>query len=264
MAVVTRVKQIRHGKSGPFRKVREIVCNAWADLEKALDSLTIDRNFLPDSSSRWIFRGQADALWPLENSLRRQFLDKGRNWAKAKSPQWNSAMAIRRIEGQLALDFAAKATMYGVSLSVERPVELLSAMRHFRTPTRLLDWTYSPYIALYFAFEETSSCDQAAVWAINLSALHRTSTLRVLPVTRSESGKKLRPPIRIVDFGDDRNFKKYVLPDLEEYHRTLLFGEPALDIVVPILPRTHNERLSAQQGLFLCPSKVGRSLYGPD
>ena len=37
-------------------------------------------------------------------------------------------------------------------------------------------------------------------------------------------------------------------------------GEPAIESVVPLLPVIQNERLSAQQGLFLCPSQVGPSL----
>src|SRR5205085_9529443 len=68
---------------------------------------------------------------------------------------------------------------------------------------------------------------------------------------------RLVAPVRLVDFGRDEEFKKCVLPDLDSYHLTHLMGEPSLDIVVPMLPRAQNERLSAQQGVFLCPSRVG-------
>jgi hypothetical protein len=144
-------------------------------------------------------------------------------------------------------------------VSVEHPVPLLAAMQHFRAPTRLLDWTYSAYVALYFALEQHCVYESAAVWAINIAALHTMATKKVLPVKRLPNRTRLVPPIRLVDFGRDENFKEYVLPDLDSYHLTHLLGEPALNIVVPILPRAQNERLSAQQGLFLCPSKVGTS-----
>jgi hypothetical protein len=193
--------------------------------------------------------------WSLENSLRRKYEYRCEEWAH--SWFWNSAMVLKRLEGQLAFDFASKAQLHGRKLAVDRPVELLSAMQHFKAPTRLLDWTYSAYVGLYFALECQRKCDSAAVWAVNVTALHETATRRVLPVKRLKDGTRIVPPIRYVDFGQDKNFKKYVLPDLDTYHRTVLLGEPALEIVVPILPAAHNNRLTAQQGLFLCPSQVG-------
>jgi hypothetical protein len=55
-------------------------------------------------------------------------------------------------------------------------------------------------------------------------------------------------------------FKEHVICDLEYYRRSILLGEPAIENVVPLLPRSQNERISAQQGLFLCPSQVGPTL----
>lgn len=244
----------------PLRKkraprIREVLCRNWSDLTNTFGAFANDSNFRPELTDRWIFRGHADADWPLENSIRRVYGKKCSDWAK--SWIWNDAMVLKRIEGQLAFDFASKARLCGLDVSVDQPVALLSAMQHYRVPTRLLDWTYSAFVALFFALECERECEFAAVWAINVTALHKSATRKVLPKKRLSDGSWGIPPVRFVDFGNDENFRKYVLPDLDSYHRTDLLGEPDLHIVVPVLPGAQNERLSAQQGLFLCPSKIG-------
>src|SRR5580704_15740200 len=50
----------------------------------------------------------------------------------------------------------------------------LAAMQHYGAPTRLLDFTYSPYVALYFALRNRNDNEaesDAEVWAINAAAV---------------------------------------------------------------------------------------------
>jgi hypothetical protein len=239
------------------RKVLEISCSDWGGLTKMLESLGLLRGkAIP--SCRWIFRGHADAEWELESTLSRTFKKSWKGWQKG--PLWNKAMVLKRMEGQLAFDFSSKANLHGIEASSDHPVALLSAMRHFGVPTRILDWTYSPYVALYFALEAQWPAKTAAVWAMDVDAIQRASTLKVLPVKTRKSGAKLVPPVRYADFGRDDMFKKYVLPDLVSYRQSNLIGEPDIKNVVLLLPSTQNERISAQQGVFICPSQVGPTL----
>jgi len=60
-----------------------------------------------------------------------------------------------------------------------------------------------------------------------------------------------------IDFGHDDTFRRFILPDLETYHTSHRLGESKIRNVAMLLPRTQNERISAQQGLFLCPSRIG-------
>ena len=44
-------------------------------------------------------------------------------------------------------------------------------MQHYGAPTRLLDWTESPLLALYFALKQNYGYYDAAIWMLNPSAL---------------------------------------------------------------------------------------------
>jgi len=54
-------------------------------------------------------------------------------------------------------------------------VEWLALMRHYGAPTRLMDWTWSFYVAVFFAMHDIppESEDNCAVWALNLDELRK-------------------------------------------------------------------------------------------
>lgn len=55
-------------------------------------------------------------------------------------------------------------------------LEWLASMQHHGAPTRLLDFTRSPFVAAYFALENASRNDVCAVWAIDEKRLHDSAT----------------------------------------------------------------------------------------
>ncbi len=104
---------------------------------------------------RWIFRGQKDSSWGLEPSLERVMRD-------FKKPLSEMRPFEDRLLGQFKRDFHR----YSQYLPEDRDkLEWLTLMQHHGAPTRLLDWTYSFYVALFFAVESTPEDQTCAIWA---------------------------------------------------------------------------------------------------
>jgi hypothetical protein len=96
------------------------------------------------------FRGQSDACWPLRPTMYR-YLPLARD--------------VRAVEDELRQEFAVRAP----NLCPERPQnswEWYFLMQHSGAPTRLLDWTESALIALFFAVKSRGSRTDAAVWIL--------------------------------------------------------------------------------------------------
>jgi hypothetical protein len=116
-------------------------------------------NDLPNS---YFFRGQADASWHLQSSLERVI---GANWSAEKA---------RQFEDYSLKQFCSKFHLYDrENIQPSSKLAWLSIMQHYGVPTRLLDFTESPYVALYFALEAAAPSMQRdmALYAIDYSAV---------------------------------------------------------------------------------------------
>jgi len=96
-----------------------------------------------------IFRGQSDESFSLRPSLTRVLKEK--NIAQEQGLYMESkALASFKRVAHLAADFCG-------GLNHEDVLLWWEIMQHYNAPTRLLDWSKSPYVALYFAVEDLSS-----------------------------------------------------------------------------------------------------------
>jgi hypothetical protein len=175
----------------------------------------------------WIFRGQTASLLPLETSLERACKNFERPVKEA-----------RKIEDQLLREFQRKYHHYAVHIpKTKNSLEWFSLMQHYGAPTRLLDFTYSIYVAAYFALENAEG--QCAVWAINMKwAAEESAAL-------FEEGSKEWKFIK-----DDITEKNE-----EDFNDTFMSSAPKT-FACPMNPFRLNERLAIQKGVFMCPGDV--------
>lgn len=179
----------------------------------------------------WIFRGLPEN----ENRLVSTFdrcLERIENQGIKIKDRW-------RYEIFLLYEFKRRAHYYLKESGIPKPQDFLewfSLMRHFGSPSRLLDFTYSFYIALYFAVSASITNKDACVYGVNREWLNKKIYTDLV-----EKGEFFQSP---------RVFYKYAMVHPEG---TYFERKP---FIIPVRPFKSNERIHMQRGLFLCPANV--------
>lgn len=181
----------------------------------------------------WIFRGQRDADWEMATTLER-------TCARHRLRPHD----FHEIEKRISREFRRAYHHYGDQPPAEAAViEWMSLMQHHGAPTRLLDFTYSMYVAAYFAVESADSA--CAVWAIDAKWVLDRS----IEILRQAG----RDPKRL-----DNLRARWETPDQEKMAAELWFEEPRVLAAWPVNPFRLNQRLRTQQGIFLAPGDLSR------
>lgn len=185
----------------------------------------------------WVFRGHSSAAWRLAPSLERATLK------TIRIPNHNGGIVtgpVRMMPGfaeeRLLLEFQRRAHHYAANPPPENAVlDWLALMQHYGAPTRLLDWTRSPYVGLFFALEKSTPPCDCAVWTIDWDWL----------VDRAKEALGAH----------DVSFPRS--PDMKAWHAyvndvLLNINEAKVSVIAPADPLRMNDRVAAQQSLFLC------------
>lgn len=123
-------------------------------------------------------------------------------------------------------------------------LEWLALGRHYQMPVRLLDFTYSFYVAVYFAIskltkDEDGKDENGWVLAFNLKWNKEKLERELIPKLSNKCGVEDAKAA----FQDRVLFKEFAFNYRQDY-------------VVAVNPLRRNPRLAAQQGLFLCPANI--------
>src|SRR6266436_6697245 len=172
----------------------------------------------------WGFRGHADSTWPLMSTLGR-YLN-----AYVKEKYWTVQ------EERIARIFQRKAHLFLTHIPERSDTfQWLALMQHHGAPTRLLDFTWSPYVAAFFALQLATG--DAAVWALNPAR-----------ISKPEAVDRQQPLFQpAIDPTGGEEFRRYFLKQEVPF---VWVGEP----------HSMNRRLIAQSGTFAIPGILNRSL----
>lgn len=193
--------------------IREIRIADWGTFNRYIDG-----------RDGWAFRGQSDARWPLLSSLSRRLRESG-----ADRDSW------REREERAIRIFRRKAHIYLPDRSVlQDALRCLAMMQHHGAPTRLLDFTKSPFVAAFFALEHAAG--DSAVYALDTPRLWTTAPRFDARLTRDA-----------IDPQAPGNFERWFAPGA---YPLVWLGEPS----------EMDRRLVAQSGLLVMPGTLGQPL----
>lgn len=188
----------------------------WKTLNEIIEATNQHRNGIGISYIQ--FRGQSDSVWKLDSSLKRIVHGGDINEQNALfyeiqvQQEYNSQSHL--IEEKLAY----KPDMHPMAMFID--------MQHFSCPTRVLDWSSSPYVALYFAVNENFDRDGALfIW----------------------------------NYARYLGHMKFKYPNISEITPVNILSFEEYDFVQLVFPTSKNERIVRQQGTFSISNKILKS-----
>lgn len=238
---------------------------------KSLEEKLFPRGQNSEKTKKWIFRGgrliekleqqyfqksgDDTSCGPQKDNENEEYLDT--HLEKAFRLNGVKDEDKRKSERELIRTFQRKAALY-----LEREpdkddiLEWLAIMRHHGAQTRLLDWVYSFYIAVYFALAENK---EGIVWALDASTINTPKPIKEKIENRGTCQRYKDLEKYFQEKSDILGIRKEGDKLVDSAIASYLIDEQSFPCVYPVNPFRLNKRLSVQQGLFLMPGDIKKS-----
>ena len=208
-----------------------IIIKKFRSLKRALD-------FLESLASKetFIFRGHKDSTYKLETTLKRQ----GR-------------FAMRSPDEYIE-EFKTRLARHGLLPSFcKTPLDWMEYARHCGVPSPVIDFTYSPYVALFFAFNGV--CPEkgkfVSIYAVDTEKLahawaHQEASYYCNIEQNPQQWGKYYSLIYNDFLGRNKDSISSIFPNTDQG----LFSFPMDFLQIIPYPNRFNRRMLIQQGLF--------------
>ncbi len=113
---------------------------------------------------RWISRGQSKCYGNLIPKFQRD--EVYQNMSRDRK------IMIERAAIELFRSMTRFTTMPDEQIALKTDMGVLMLLQHYGAPTRLLDWSFSPYIAAYFSVCNDKECD-GEIWSFDYASYER-------------------------------------------------------------------------------------------
>ncbi len=239
------------------KKRRLLRCLTYIECKtKDWDGLNNIYNRELSGNKNWVFRGEKRRKDDKHNAVHRTGLEKG-----FSAFGIGSKRDKRRWEKDLIREFKRKLYLYETQVPAsEDKLEWLALMQHYGAPTRLLDFTYSFYVACYFAVAEMDCVTEVTeVWAFDANWFSEEEKVkRIIGINANskekskfdEIKKRMEEESNMTYMDEDSISRNAIVSYLMENPKPFVYS---------VTPFRLNERLTIQHGTFLFPGDVTRS-----
>jgi len=196
---------------------------------------------------KWLYRGQANSEWDIASSFERLVFRPIYNEPELKIDEED----FREREKAAIQYFRQWADVSRQDAPIVNG-EWLALMQHYEIPTRLIDFTEVPLMALAFSLEDTKQEDSNfAIWAVlGSSSGYETQ----------EKLRQISPSSKSVEILDTLSYRarcdEY---DRREVNRILAGCRLGTPRVLRYVPIGMNDRQKRQRGLFLTGTHLGQA-----
>ncbi|SIT11193.1 FRG domain-containing protein [Insolitispirillum peregrinum] len=192
-----------------------------------------------DDGKHTVYRGHTDYRHKLRPSLFRSQNERMKN---------NERNVLRELITKHPIEFSSDVGIF----------EKLVRMQHYGLPTRLLDVTYNPLVAIYFACEKCSKYD-AEIIAIRVDPAHfkyfDSDTVRCISNLSNLSQSEIKGLNSVADSSalnaseSGKRLHDFVMQERPNFQPRI--DKKHLSDFYLVEPRLNNPRIQAQKGAFL-------------